>query len=139
MALNIPYKQGGGVFMPDGGIVSDVLASGQTGVLLVVPEVEGIVYKLTHMVANSTSPQSGMGLIVNGATLHDAVTLDDTQPTSSQASSTAFSVAQIYGTATVNNPRKYSHIFCKSFSFTKDAGNTTEAIAYVYEIGRIKQ
>ena len=126
----------GGLFCPTGGIVSDVLPSGQTGLLLSLPEVLGKYYKITSLsVGNSISSQAGISLIVNGETIEDEKTLDDQEPNVITPSSSAFLVSQLYSNSSIGASRFYKEIYCTSFSVLKNAGNTAQPIAYVFEIG----
>ena len=129
---------GGGVFTPSA-LVSDRLAVGLTGTLLSVAEVGGVTYKINHLLAGTAAAQGGISLIVDGVTLHSAVSLAGANG-SAEASTTAFAVANSLGTSalSISYARIYRSITCKSFSILKNAGNTTEAIDYAYEVGSIK-
>ena len=131
---------GGGMFTIESQ-VSNRITVGQTGTLLSVPEVSGKAYKITCLATQSNSVQAGMSLVIDGVTVFDEQSIMDQTPSSNDMSALggSFGVSAVYSTTnTTVTIRILREIYCTSFSLIKNAGNTTENIDYVYQIGSFK-
>lgn len=132
---------GGGMFTIESQ-VSNRITVGQTGTLLSVPEVSGKAYKITCLATQSNSVQAGMSLVIDGVTVFDEQSIMDQTPSSSDMSSLgdSFGVSAVYANTsnTTIGTRILREIYCTSFSLIKNAGNTSETIDYVYQIGSFK-
>lgn len=123
----------GGGFKSDG-IVYTSLASGQTGSLLSLPEVQGKVYRVFLLTTGTSVAQAGISFICDSVTIEDQKTLADNSDPSASSSS-EFGIVRNYFFDTTTNRRIYNVIECLSFEITKNAGNTTTAIDVSYELG----
>ena len=134
MADNIPFKQSNGGFTSEG-ITEGVIAVGNTGTLLDVPEVNGKTFKLFLLQVAGATGQTGISLIINGVTIENQGTLED--PEDNPLTGIEFSVNRAFSSdISLGFKRKlYTEITCTSFSVVKNAGNTTQEIAYAYETG----
>ena len=139
MSINISQLGGGGFFVPEA-MQSAYIAASQTGLLLSVPEVEGKAYKINLLCVSTTAAQAGMSLVVNGVNLASDMFLMSRAGGNADANLLGFGVK---GSISDNNDatraaRAYREIYCTSFSLTKGAGNTSQSIAYAYEIGSMQ-
>lgn len=131
MSFKIPFAAGGGSFRVDS-IVEGTIASGNTGVLL-NPSVTGKkVIRLYLLVCTGSSTQTGITLTRDGVTLESEKTL--TANNFPGLDGNIFVVARNLDPAQ-DDRNYYQTVECQALTLTKNAGNTTQAIAYAYEIG----
>jgi hypothetical protein len=131
------FEGGGGVFVPTGGMISDELTAGQTGLLISAPEVDNTVYKLQALLCDANATQAGISLIIDNVTIEDESILLDTSPTTGPAGG-RFLISDSYGSTTAAAVRLYRNIICSSFSVVKNTGNTTQNIDIIYQVGELK-
>ena len=128
------------MFTPNAPLASGNLASGQTGTLLSVPEVDDTVYKITYIVTAFSGIINNMSLIIDGVTLESGSILGTSPGNGGITNTDRFAVCNRFS---LNNStgstgvRYYKEIYCKSFSLTASA-STTAPIDYAYEIGSYK-
>lgn len=124
---------GGGLGLRITELVKGTIASGVTGDILVAtaPNNNSVV-RLFLLACSTTISQSGISVIVDGNTLEDQKVLIEN---SGNTSLTNFGVTRGSANATLShNLGRYSTISGKSITINKNAGNTTQAINYAYEI-----
>ena len=127
------------MFTPNAPIVSGTLGSGQTGTLLSVPEVDGIVYKITFIASVSSSgaiPNTSLiidGAVISSGNLLGSSTSGGVATQNTYAVSNRFSLPN----AIDSGVRYYREIYCKSFSLNASTA-TGLGIDYAYEIGSFK-
>ena len=126
---------GGGVFQPESR-VNTTIPIGQTGDLITITAPTGKVIKVTYLATLTSSQQSGISLIVNGNTFIDQENLLDFTPVST--SSSRFFVGALGDSAAGLSRVRISEVYCTSLIVNKNAGNTTELMNIVYEIGEVK-
>lgn len=140
MADNIPFRPPANNGFQTDGAQSEILALGQTGELIRLPEVLNKVYRIKLLCTKSAITQSGISLETNGEIIQAASILSDSQPMAAPGSN-SFAVSQSHPVAinaATETANVYDVIECKSFAVIKDAGNTAQDIAIAYEIGEYK-
>lgn len=114
-------------------IVSETIASGQTGELISLPAVDGKFYKIFLLVAASGN-QGGITLTCDGEDLFSEKSL--TYSTSISTSATHTAIVRAFSSSNAGLVRNlYQEVLCESFSLHKNTGNTLQDIYLSYEIG----
>ena len=131
--MTIEVGGGGGGLLKPVAFTSAVIASGASGDIVTATAGAGQYFKLTYLMANSATTETGMTLTIDGVDLFSSWTLADFSP-NANAGLTTFGICGGYGNTSVQGDANLlTEIYCTSFTVTKVTGTTVQGIAYVYE------
>ena len=137
--MNLKNKLSGSYFTPQG-LVTGTIPAGSSFVLLDVPEVEGVYYKLTSLWTDNPNSASGnFTFEVDGVTVSNHRVLSPNSGIASAQSGNWFMIASCFtGDGSVTgHARVYHEVLCSSFRLSNGGITTTQPIVYGYEIGKI--
>jgi len=128
---------GGGVFQAEQRILKSY-PTGRSGDFATETAPAGKVIKITYLLCNSTSRQSGISLITNGNTLIDNKKLFEVDPSSNSVDE--FGISNYARGIDLNDGTPFvmmNEIYCESFTINSST-TTTQVINLSYEIGEVK-